>query len=306
METLTVVLSAFCVVNAKMGTPCRSGNDCAVINTQRDIRQFTEQARKAASEAGDAVRMSQATSVAREAATRVLEELSKSESQVAIASVAKSSAQAAANTAHALEKGGEVGEVDGANTLHLHHHGESRVVAMALAAVHAADEATAAGVAAAAARTAARSHEGAESVDVSRAKSSGEVRLIARMAREAESALALAAEDERLHKYEAVLAEAQASSQRIQAQTRLAHHAAYEARHTARRIAIAADDARARLAVSHGVFPSRLRCRWVKIGRRRHSHERGRECCERSARGEAASCDHSGDCTCCDIQKWYL
>jgi len=52
----------------------------------------------------------------------------------------------------------------------------------------------------------------------------------------------------RLHKYEAVLAKAQTASRRIQAQARVAHHAAYEARHTARRIAIGADEARGQLA----------------------------------------------------------
>ena len=250
--TLAFFSFAVHVADAKMGTPCRSGNDCAVINTQRDIRQYTEQARRAASEAGEAMGMSQATSVAREAAVRVLEELSESKAQVASATVAKFNAEAAVTAARALEDAGDVENLKDISpqSLRRHHHsGDSRVVAMALGAVHAADEATAAGVAAAAARAAARSHEGAETIDVERAKISGEVRLIARMAKEAEDALAIAAEDERLHKYEAVLAEAQASSLRIQAQMRLAHHAAYEARHTARRIAISADDARARLAV---------------------------------------------------------
>jgi len=56
-----------------------------------------------------------------------------------------------------------------------------------------------------------------------------------------------------------MLPEAQAASARIQAQAREAHHAAYEARRTARRIAICADNARAQLAVRGRVRPHDLR-----------------------------------------------
>jgi len=181
-----------------MGTPCRSGSDCAVINTQRNIRKFTEQARKAATEARDAVRMTWATAVAREAANRVLNELLKSQPQVVSALAAKGNAEAALQVANSLM--GE-GAADLSLDVELRHSKRngvtSYVASMSLAAMRAADEATAAGIAATAARAAARSHEGADASDIERARDSREIRLIARMAREAEDALAIAEEDER-------------------------------------------------------------------------------------------------------------
>jgi len=178
-----------------MGTPCRGGNDCAVINTQRDIRRYTDQLRMSVNEAQDAMRMSQATSVAREAANRVLDELAKSELQVIAALAAKAKVDRAAEVTRDL----------GQESVHVrtHYHGfESRIIAMSLAAVQAADATTAAGAAAAASRAAARSHEGADASDVERARNSGEVRLIARMARQAKDALAIAEEDERCLRYQ--------------------------------------------------------------------------------------------------------
>ena len=57
--------------HARMATPCRAGTDhCKLVNTQKSIRAAADRARKSAAEAKDAVRMSRATSVAREAAVR--------------------------------------------------------------------------------------------------------------------------------------------------------------------------------------------------------------------------------------------
>ena len=57
--------------HARMATPCRAGTDhCRLVNTQKSIRAAADRARKSAAEAKDAVRMSRATSVAREAAVR--------------------------------------------------------------------------------------------------------------------------------------------------------------------------------------------------------------------------------------------
>ena len=181
-------------VDGKMGMPCRTGNDCAVINTQRQIHHFTEQARRAASEAKDASRMTQATAVAREAASRVLNELLQSESQVASALVATENAEAAARVAST--QWGE-GQTRNSGFLSNRRDLKSHTVTVSLAAMRAADEATAAGIAAAAARAAARSHEGADASDAERARHSRDVRLIVRMAQEAEDALAIAEEDER-------------------------------------------------------------------------------------------------------------
>lgn len=182
---------ALSLAEGKMGTPCRSGSDCAVINVQRDIRQYTEQARKAAAEARDAVRMSRATSVAREAAQRALRELTKSHFQASTALLAKKNAEAAVRKVKYLAEAGTE------NIYDARERSETHLVSMSLAAVRAADEATEAGVAAAAARAAARSPETADASDADRAQRSGEVRLITRMAQEAEDALAIANEDER-------------------------------------------------------------------------------------------------------------
>jgi len=138
--------------------------------------------------------MTQATAVAREAASRVLNELLKSESHVASALLAMENAEAAARVASTPWQ--QVGQTGSAG-LHSRHDFKSHTVTVSLAAMRAADEATAAGIAAAAARTAARSHEVADVSDAERAQNSREVRLIVRMAREAEDALAIAEEDER-------------------------------------------------------------------------------------------------------------
>lgn len=188
--TVGALSPALCL--GRMGTPCRGGTDCAILNVQRDIRQYAEHARRAAAEARDAVRMSRATSVARAAALRALGELVKSRAHASAALLAKQNAEAAMSQVKYLAEAGTKRTHDTVLDF-----GDSYFVSMSLAAVRAADEATEAGVAAAAARAAARSHENADSSDVDRARRSGEVRLIARMAQEAEDAFIIADEDER-------------------------------------------------------------------------------------------------------------
>ncbi len=162
--------------HARMATPCRAGTDhCRLVNTQKSIRAAADRARKSAAEAKDAVRMSRATSVAREAAVRALTNLVNTPQHVkaAQASLAKTKVSAAA-----VERLAPTIQRD-------------NLVDLALAAVNAADEATQAQVAAAAARAAARASEGAQKSDAQRAWGSGDVRLISRMARAAEDALAV-------------------------------------------------------------------------------------------------------------------
>mmetsp|Transcript_7920 Transcript_7920/g.22214 ORF Transcript_7920/g.22214 Transcript_7920/m.22214 type:complete len:903 (+) Transcript_7920:55-2763(+) len=128
---------------ARMATPCRAGTDhCKIVNTQKSIRAAADRARKSAAEAKDAVRMSRATSVAREAAVRALTNLVNTPRHVeaAQASLAKTKASAARveRLAPSIQR--------------------DNLVDLALAAVNAADEATQAQVAAAAARAVADLH----------------------------------------------------------------------------------------------------------------------------------------------------
>ena len=119
--------------HARMATPCRAGTDhCKLVNTQKSIRAAADRARKSAAEAKDAVRMSRATSVAREAAVRALTNLVNTPQHVkaAQASLAKTKVSAARveRLAPSIQR--------------------DNLVDLALAAVSAADEATQAQVAA--------------------------------------------------------------------------------------------------------------------------------------------------------------
>ena len=221
--------------HARMATPCRAGTDhCRLVNTQKSIRAAADRARKSAAEAKDAVRMSRATSVAREAAVRALTNLVNTPQhvQAAQASLAKTKVSAARveRLAPSIQR--------------------DNLVDLALAAVSAADEATQAQVAAAAARAAARASEGAQKSDAQRAWGSGDVRLIGRMARAAEDALAVVEETERKHRHETIVDEALQAAEIVERQSRRAHRAAYEARMTAKHIAFGADDARGRMSAA--------------------------------------------------------
>lgn len=229
---------------ARMGTPCRAGTtECKLVNAQKIIRQHADAARRAALEARDAAKMARATSVAREAASRALANLLNTPRHVAAARAAlaqtRSSSDAVRRLAENLDR--------------------ATVVDLALAAVRAADEATQAQVAAAAARAAARASEGAQRSDAQRAWHSGDVRLIQRMARKAEDALAICEEVERRHRHATSVDEAQVAAEAVEVQAKIAHRAAYEARVTATHIAYGADEARGRsveasdLAMTHAV-----------------------------------------------------
>ena len=76
------------------------------------------------------------------------------------------------------------------------------------------------------------------------------MRLIERMARAAEDALAVVEETERKHRHETAVDEALEASELVERQSRRAHRAAYEARMTAKHIAFGADDARGRMSAA--------------------------------------------------------
>ena len=233
-----LLLTILCLragTHARMATPCRAGTDhCRLVNTQKSIRAAADRAEKCGG--GQGRRAHVASDVRRERSRRPRPD---EPGQYAAARQGRASASLAKTKVSAARV-----ERLAPST------GRDNLVDLALAAVDAADEATQAQVAAAAAR-AARASEGAQKSDAQRAWGSGDVRLIARMARAAEDALAAVVEEtERRHRHETAVDQALEASEIVERQSRRAHRAAYEARMTAKHIAFGADDARGRMSAA--------------------------------------------------------